>query len=191
MLSDKSRRFLINAAVNFLEENFGIYPKRMYKEAVAHAIIELFPTYKTKNSSIGGIVSLIYLKKRSKNSNRLLILSTQDLFLSGQTGYLNSRLKNLQNKRRSEEGTSEGSNGKKLKTVTFEEYTDENEIENDVNVEEDLLYLRNAVTPNQTDEIKSKLRSTLKRRMELTSNKPSVHLRSSFPFFFSDPSLVS
>lgn len=62
MLSDKSRRFLINAAVNFLEENFGIYPKRMYKEAVAHAIIELFPTYKTKNSSIGGIVSLIYRK---------------------------------------------------------------------------------------------------------------------------------
>lgn len=121
----------------------------------------------------------------------MLILSTQDLFLSGQTGYLNSRLKNLQNKRRSEEGTSEGSNGKKLKTVTFEEYTEENEIENDVNVEEDLLYLRNAVTPNETDEIKSKLRSTLKRRMELTSNKPSVHLRSSFPFFFSDPSFVS
>lgn len=120
-----------------------------------------------------------------------MILSSQDLFLSGQTGYLNSRLKNLQNKRRSEEGTSEGSNGKKLKTVTFEEYTEENEIENDVNVEEDLLYLRNAVTPNETDEIKSKLRSTLKRRMELTSNKPSVHLRSNFPFFFSDPSFVS
>lgn len=62
MLSDKSRRFLINAAVNFLEENFGIYPKRMYKEALAHAIIELFPTYKTKNSSIGGIVSLVHPK---------------------------------------------------------------------------------------------------------------------------------
>lgn len=58
MLSDKSRRFLINAAVDFLEENFGIYPKRIYKEALAHAIIELFPAYKTKNSSIGGIVSV-------------------------------------------------------------------------------------------------------------------------------------
>lgn len=111
--------------------------------------------------------------------------------MSGQTGYLNSRLKNLQNKRRSEEGgTSEGSNGKKPKTVTYDDYTEENEIENDVSVEEDLLFLRNAVMPNQTEDIKFKLRSTLKRRIELTSNKPSVHLRSSFPFFFSDPSLV-
>lgn len=97
----------------------------------------------------------------------------------------------MQNKRRSEEGTSEGPNGKKVKTATYEDYAEENEIENDVNVEEDLLFLRNAVMPNQTDEIKFKLRSTLKRRIELTSNKPSVHLRSNFPFFFSDPSLVS
>ncbi|KAG4068859.1 hypothetical protein HA402_005007 [Bradysia odoriphaga] len=170
MLSDKSRRFLINAAVDFLEENFGIYPKRMYKEELAHAIIELFPAYKTKNSSIGGI----------------------DLFLNGRTGYLNSRLKNLQNKRRSEEGTSDVSNGKRSKvSMTFEDHPDDNEMENDANVEENLQFLRNAVPSYQNDEIEFKLRSTLRRRIELTSNKPSVHLRSSFPFFFSDPSLIS
>ncbi|XP_037025004.1 uncharacterized protein LOC119066561 [Bradysia coprophila] len=170
MLSDKSRRFLINAAVDFLEENFGIYPKRIYKEELAHAIVELFPAYKTKNSSIGGI----------------------DLFLNGRTGYLNSRLKNLQNKRRSEEGTSDVSNGKKAKiSMTFDDCPEENEIENDANVEENLKFLRSAVPSYQYDEIEFKLRSTLRRRIELTSNKPSVHLRSSFPFFFSDPSLIS
>ncbi len=191
MLSDKSRRFLINAAVDFLEENFGIYPKRMYKEALAHAIIELFPTYKTKNSSIGGIVSfserfLFFCLIFTSTSGRV-----QDLFLNGQTGYLNIRLKNLQNKRRSEEGTSEGSYVKKHKLITYDDCPDENETENDVNVEEDLMFLRNAITPFQIDEIKSKLISTLKRRIELTSNKPSVELRSSFPFFFSEPLLVN
>lgn len=115
----------------------------------------------------------------------------QDLFLNGQTGYLNCRLKNLQNKRRLEEGTSEGSNGKKLKVVTYDDYSEDNDIDNDVNVEEDLIFLLNATTPRQTEEIKFKLRSTLKRRIELMANKPSVHLRSNFPFFFWDPSLVN
>lgn len=110
--------------------------------------------------------------------------------MNGQTGYLNSRLKNLQNKRRCEEGTSDALIGKKMK-VTCEDYPEENETENECNVEEDLLFLRSAVTPKQIEEIKFKLRSTLRRRIELTSNKPSVHLRSNFPFFFSDPTLVN
>lgn len=75
--------------------------------------------------------------------------------------------------------------------VTCEDYPEENETENECNVEEDLLFLRSAVTPKQIEEIKFKLRSTLRRRIELTSNKPSVHLRSNFPFFFSDPTLVN
>lgn len=109
----------------------------------------------------------------------------QDLFLNGQTGYLNSHLKNLQNKRTLKEGTSELSNVKIPKVVTYDDYQEENLIENGVNIEDDLCFLRNAVTPNQTDETKLKLQSALlKRRIKLTSNKPVVHLRSNFPFFF-------
>lgn len=59
-LTDKSRRKFISLAVQFMEELFGLYPNKEQKYAVAHACIELFPAYKTKQSNLGGIVSISF-----------------------------------------------------------------------------------------------------------------------------------
>lgn len=44
-----------------LIEYYGPNSKRHEKEQLAHAIIDLFPTYRVNNSEIGGIVRKIIL----------------------------------------------------------------------------------------------------------------------------------
>lgn len=57
---DSTRRLLINICCRMLAKCYGSHPKRQEKIDLAHAIIDLFPTYRVNNSEIGGIVSFLF-----------------------------------------------------------------------------------------------------------------------------------
>lgn len=69
-LKDSSRREAVNLMVNSLRKNFGNYPAREEKIAVAKAGVTVFPSYKVENSEFGGIVRLTFFL------NLCLILNT-------------------------------------------------------------------------------------------------------------------
>lgn len=58
---DSTRRYLVNKVYLYMKQNFGNYPRKDQKIAVAKAVVALFPTYKTNNKD--GIVSIKIFKE--------------------------------------------------------------------------------------------------------------------------------
>lgn len=56
-LNDSTRKSMINLVVDFMVKCFGLYPSKFQKNAIAKAIIQIFPSMRYRNSQIGGIVS--------------------------------------------------------------------------------------------------------------------------------------
>lgn len=65
-LSERMRKKLVNLSVDLMVERFGLYPTAAQKTIVAIAVVELFPSFKTRESS-DGIVSSIFLTSQINN----------------------------------------------------------------------------------------------------------------------------
>ncbi|XP_039952245.1 uncharacterized protein LOC126760006 isoform X2 [Bactrocera neohumeralis] len=154
-LSDASRRILVREAVNFLRKVCGNYPSRQQKIALAKAIIANFPVYKCSASEIGGI-DLFY--NPAENS-----------------GYLVSKLKNFNRKRRTNLSQSSSESNTDGRKSTAEEF--------------DVDFFRNCVVGGNSEDIKQKLKTTLNERIRYCT----LHLDvlKAFPIFRYDPSLIS
>ncbi|XP_067643647.1 uncharacterized protein [Eurosta solidaginis] len=155
--TDSSRRLLVREAVSFMRHHVGNYPTKTQKIATAEAIIAVFPNYKIEGSAYGGI----------------------ELFYNpiDNTGYLSSKLKNFNSKRRKTEGKSE-------------DIAEAVCASNDENLSnEDIEFFKNCIVSEQRDTIKERLAKTIKGRQKFCA--ASTDIFSTFRFFLFDATLIS
>lgn len=174
-LSEKSRRKLIKYLHEYLKETYGDKETQNDKISLAKATIRLFPSLKTHESEIDGIVSSSCVDVSSEQTQpliyRVYMIFSQDLLFNHHNGgYLGLKERNHRRlKRKSEVLESDQS---------------------DQNITEDLEYLKSAiVNADNMDTIRKKLKSTERYRMEMVRDL-NVDLLENFPFFFTHPETV-
>ncbi|XP_036319817.1 uncharacterized protein LOC118734202 [Rhagoletis pomonella] len=156
-LSDGLRRVLVNEAVTLLRAECSNYPTKNEQNAMALAITSLFPNLKSDTG--------------------------QNIFFDAatNTGYLVSRLKNLNFKR------------KKLNRFQHEENDVAKvslpSLQQSCLTEGDIEFFKNCVLPQQRSALEERLKKTVKERAHMCANGANIH--DSFPFFFVDTELVT